>query len=181
MPQRHGRGPAPLFHDGRMFVEGINALRAVDAYNGRNLWEFALPNVLSAYSADHLSGTAVTGSNFCVAGDSVYVHDKKHCYRLDAATGRKLGEFPAAATRDGTPGHVGLHRLRRQDCCMVRWPIRSIDVRYRLRAGRHERTAGRIDGVLRARRQDRRAALALRCRRIDPPQRHRHRRRPRLT
>lgn len=107
MPQRHGRGPAPLFHGGRMFVEGIDALRAVDAYNGRNLWEFSLPNVLKAYSADHLSGTAVTGSNFCVAGDSVYVHDKQLCYRLDAATGRKLGEFPAPAHRDGSPGMWG--------------------------------------------------------------------------
>ena len=30
MPQRHGRGPAPLFSDGRLFVEGLHALRAVD-------------------------------------------------------------------------------------------------------------------------------------------------------
>jgi hypothetical protein len=45
MPQRHGRGHAPLFHEGRMFVEGVDALRAVDAYNGRNLWEFPLPGI----------------------------------------------------------------------------------------------------------------------------------------
>lgn len=107
MPQRHGRGHAPLFQDGRMFVEGIAALRAVDAYNGRNLWEFALPNVQKAYSADHLSGTAVTGSNFCVANGNIFVHDKKSCYRLDAATGKKLGEFPAPAQRDGKPGTWG--------------------------------------------------------------------------
>jgi outer membrane protein assembly factor BamB len=107
MPQRHGRGHAPLFYQGRMFVEGIDALRAVDAYNGRNLWEFALPGIQAAYSADHLSGTAVTGSNFCIAGDSVYVHDKQRCYRLDAATGRKLGEFPAPAQADGKPGQWG--------------------------------------------------------------------------
>lgn len=107
MPQRHGRGHAPLFQDGRMFVEGIAALRAVDAYNGRNLWEFPLPNIQKAYSADHLSGTAVTGSNFCVAGGSVFVHDKQFCYRLDAATGRKLGEFAAPKQRDGKPGSWG--------------------------------------------------------------------------
>ena len=40
LPQRHGRGPAPLFHNGRLFVEGLNALLAVDAYNGRPLWRF---------------------------------------------------------------------------------------------------------------------------------------------
>ncbi|MEK6259188.1 MAG: PQQ-binding-like beta-propeller repeat protein [Planctomycetota bacterium] len=107
MPQRHGRGHAPLFQDGRMFVEGISALRAVDAYNGRNLWEFPLPNIQKAHNADHLSGTAVTGSNFCVAGGSVYVHDKQHCHRVDAATGRKLGEFPAPPQRDGQPGSWG--------------------------------------------------------------------------
>jgi len=107
MPQRHGRGHAPLYHQGRMFVEGIDALRAVDAYNGRNLWEFSLPGVLAAYSADHLSGTAVTGSNLCMAGDVVFVHDKKKCYRLDAATGKKLDEFAAPNYADGTPGRWG--------------------------------------------------------------------------
>ncbi|HND53158.1 MAG TPA: PQQ-binding-like beta-propeller repeat protein, partial [Pirellulaceae bacterium] len=109
MPQRHGRGHAPLFADGRMFVEGLDALRAVDAYNGRNLWEFALPNIQRAHDADHLSGTAVTGSNFCVAGGSVYVHDKTRVYRLDAATGKKLGEFPTPSTKrpDGKAGQWG--------------------------------------------------------------------------
>lgn len=107
MPQRHGRGHAPLFHDGRMFVEGIGALRAVDAYNGRTLWEFPLPEVQRAYSADHLAGTAVTGSNFCVAGDSVYVHDKQRCYRLAAATGLKLAEFAAPRDRAGQIGKWG--------------------------------------------------------------------------
>ncbi len=107
MPQRHGRGPAPVYHAGRMFVEGVDAIRAVDAYNGRNLWEFALPGVLAPYSADHLSGTAVTGSNLCTAGDNVFVHDKKRCYRLDAATGKKLGEFSAPAYANGEPGEWG--------------------------------------------------------------------------
>src|SRR4029079_4531772 len=39
-PSRHGRGPAPLFLDGRLFVEGTNGLRCVNAYNGRLLWEY---------------------------------------------------------------------------------------------------------------------------------------------
>jgi outer membrane protein assembly factor BamB len=107
MPQRHGRGHAPLFQDGRMFVEGLEALRAVDAYNGRNLWEFPLPNIQQAFNSDHLVGTAVTGSNFCVADGSVYVHDKEHCYRLDAATGKKLGEFTPPKGKDGKAGAWG--------------------------------------------------------------------------
>lgn len=107
MPQRHGRGPAPLYDRGRLFVEGLDALRAVSAYNGRSLWEFPLPGVLSAYSADHLSGAAITGSNLCVAGEAVYVHDKQRCYRLDVATGRKLAEFTAPPYADGQPGQWG--------------------------------------------------------------------------
>jgi hypothetical protein len=107
MPQRHGRGHAPLFLGGRMFVEGLGALRAVDAYNGRNLWEFALPGVQQAHDADHLSGTAVTGSNYCVAGDSVYIHDTQKCYRLDAATGRKVNEFTPPKSANGQPGRWG--------------------------------------------------------------------------
>ena len=107
MPQRHGRGHAPLFFEGRMFVEGMDALRAVDAYNGRNLWEFKLQGIQAAFNADHLAGTAVTGSNFCVAKSGVYVHDKQRCYRLDPATGKKLGEFSAPADADGKPGQWG--------------------------------------------------------------------------
>ena len=107
MPQRHGRGHAPLFFEGRMFVEGMDALRAVDAYNGRNLWEFALPGIQSAFNADHLAGTAVTGSNLCVAASGVYIHDKQRCYRLDPASGKKLGEFAAPAGADGKPGQWG--------------------------------------------------------------------------
>ncbi|MCI0360562.1 MAG: PQQ-binding-like beta-propeller repeat protein, partial [Planctomycetaceae bacterium] len=85
----------------------LDALRAVDAYNGRNLWEFALPGIQSAFHADHLAGTAVTGSNFCVAKSGVYVHDKERCHRLDPATGRKLGEFAAPAASGGQPGQWG--------------------------------------------------------------------------
>ena len=63
MPSRHGRGPAPLFREGRVFVEGMHALRAYNAYNGRTLWEYPLPDILTAYDQEHLVGTAATGSN----------------------------------------------------------------------------------------------------------------------
>ncbi len=107
MPQRHGRGHTPLFYEGRMFVEGLGALRAVDAYNGRSLWQFDLPGIQTAFNADHLAGTAVTGSNFCASASGVYIHDKERCYRLDPATGAKLGEFPPPARQDGQAGAWG--------------------------------------------------------------------------
>ncbi len=113
MPQRHGRGHAPLFDQGRLFVEGLDALRGVDAYNGRVLWEFELPGVQQAYSADHIMGTSGTGSNFCVADEGVFVRVKDHCFRLDPATGKVLGKFTAPKHKDGKSGvwgYIACHR-----------------------------------------------------------------------
>ena len=107
MPSRHGRGHAPLLLDGRMFVEGMNGLLAVDAYNGRKLWEYPLPGILKEYSADHIMGTSGTGSNFCVTDDSIYVRVKGKCLRIDPASGKLLGEFEAPPQPDGKPGTWG--------------------------------------------------------------------------
>jgi len=112
LPQRHGRGPAPLYDNGRMFVMGMDAMVAVDAYNGRLLWRFDVPGALTDYNADHLTGTAATGSNFCVDSDSVYVRNGGTCYRLDARSGKKLATFQAPKHVDGTDavwGYIAAH------------------------------------------------------------------------
>ena len=93
MPSRHGRGPAPLFYEGRLIVEGIDELRAVSAYNGQGLWSYSLPQILSAFDAEHLMGTSGTGSNFCVSDGSVYLRKGDKCVRIDVTTGEKLMEF----------------------------------------------------------------------------------------
>lgn len=100
-PSRHGRAPAPLFFEGRLFVEGTNGIRAVNAYNGRKLWEYALPSVLKPYAGEHLMGTAGTQSNYCVTKDGLYVRQDRKVLRLDLATGKKLNEFTAPPTADG--------------------------------------------------------------------------------
>ena len=107
VPSRHGRGPAPLFKDGILFVEGMHGVAAENAYNGRPLWEFRIPDVLKPYDQEHLVGVAGTGSNFCVSEGSVYVHDWERCYRLDASTGEKTGEFLPPNTAAGEPGKWG--------------------------------------------------------------------------
>ncbi len=107
LPQRHGRGPAPLFDSGRMFVMGMNELVAVDAYNGTVLWRFEVPGALAAYNADHLMGTAGTGSNFCTHAGSLYVRQGSTCHRLDAATGKVLGKFTAPQHTDGKEAEWG--------------------------------------------------------------------------
>jgi len=98
MPSRHGRGPAPLCLDGRLFVEGLHGLRALDAYNGHVIWEYPLENILKAYDQEHLMGTAGTGSNLCVTTEGLYVRKDGKCLQLDPAAGKLIAEFTA-------PGH----------------------------------------------------------------------------
>ncbi|MBN2327946.1 MAG: PQQ-binding-like beta-propeller repeat protein [Candidatus Omnitrophica bacterium] len=107
MAQRHGRPPAPLFHRGKMFIEGLDALRAVDAYNGRILWEHPLPGVLKQYDQDHLMGTAGTGSNFCIADDRLYLHTQDRCLCIDAGNGETIREYAVPDLPDGKAGTWG--------------------------------------------------------------------------
>lgn len=107
LPQRHGRGPSPLFHEGRLFAEGLDGVRAVDAYNGRALWEFRQDGILDAYNADHLAGTAITSSNMCVAGDSLFLRNRERCFRINVATGELQATYTAPPHKDGTPSTWG--------------------------------------------------------------------------
>ena len=107
LPSRHGRGPSPLFLDGRLYHEGMDELRAVDAYNGRSLWKFDLPGVLHAFDGDHIIGVSGTGSNVCLAEEGVYVRQDGHCHRLDPATGKVLNKFAPPARADGKPARWG--------------------------------------------------------------------------
>src|SRR5207244_3009718 len=47
---RHGHGPQPQVIDGRLIIEGVDLLRAVDIYTGRVLWEASLPEVGKVYN-----------------------------------------------------------------------------------------------------------------------------------
>jgi len=107
LPQRHGRGPSPLYYEGRLFAEGLDELIAVDAYNGRPLWRFKQAGILDAYNADHLAGTAVTGSNICIAGESIFLRNGSRCYQIDTATGKVKSTFETPRHPDGTPAVWG--------------------------------------------------------------------------
>lgn len=107
LPQRHGRGPSPLFHEGRLFAEGLDELIAVDAYNGRLLWRFEQKGILDAYNADHLAGTAITGSNICIAGDSVFLRNGDRCFRIDTATGKVKATYQTPKHPNGKPAVWG--------------------------------------------------------------------------
>jgi outer membrane protein assembly factor BamB len=107
MPSRHGRGPAPLVAGGRMFVEGLDRLRAVNVYNGATLWEFPLPGMLKPFHQDHLTGVAATGSNVCLGENCLFVHQRTRCSVLDTRTGRLIKVFDPPHRPDGKPGTWG--------------------------------------------------------------------------
>ncbi len=107
MANRHGRAPAPLFAGGRLYVQGLNGIRAVSAYNGRVLWDFPIKDITKPYHGEHLVGTAATGSNICTDGKVLYVRTGDRCLRIDGVTGRKLSELKAPPRPDGKAGTWG--------------------------------------------------------------------------
>ena len=107
LPNRHGRAPAPLSDGSRMFVLGLDALRALDIYNGRVLWEYPLTGPLKPLHQDHLMGTAGTGSNLCLGAGRAYVHNGTDCLVIDTATGKKVAGHAAPKLPNGKPGRWG--------------------------------------------------------------------------
>ena len=91
---RHGHGPQPQVVDGRMIIEGVDLIRAIDIYTGRLLWETKLPGVGAFYNnIAHQPGANASGSNFVSTSDGIYVAYENSCVRLDPETGRKLNEW----------------------------------------------------------------------------------------
>lgn len=92
-PNRHGRPPSPLFWEGRLIVQGIDAIRAVDAYNGRLLWEFPLKGVGKPYQGETLMGVSGDGGNICLSAEGVFVRIDGKCIQIDIITGKELNTF----------------------------------------------------------------------------------------
>jgi outer membrane protein assembly factor BamB len=91
---RHGHGPQPQVLDGRLLIEGVDLLRALDVYTGRLLWETRLAGVGRSYNiTTHQPGANETGSNYVCTPDGIYVLQGEVCVRLDPATGHPLGEL----------------------------------------------------------------------------------------
>ena len=107
LPNRHGRGHSPISDGSRMFVLGLDGLRALDIHNGRLLWEYKLPAVLKPFDQDHLMGTAGTGSNLCMGAGRIYVHTGEKCLVIDAASGKRIAEFAPPKLPSGKAGRWG--------------------------------------------------------------------------
>jgi outer membrane protein assembly factor BamB len=91
---RHGHGPQPQVVGGRIIIEGVDFLRALDVYTGRLLWQTSLPGVGTAFDSNpHQPGANATGANYVSTPEGIYVAHGTVCRRLDLATGRPTDAF----------------------------------------------------------------------------------------
>jgi outer membrane protein assembly factor BamB len=91
---RHGHGPQPQVVGGRLFIEGMDLIRAIDIYTGRVLWEAPLPGVGDLYNnTAHQPGANASGTNYIATPEGIYVAYRRSCVVLDPATGQKTHEY----------------------------------------------------------------------------------------
>jgi outer membrane protein assembly factor BamB len=79
-PDRSGRKPSPLTTAGRLFVQGLHRIAALDAYNGTVLWSLEIPD-LQRFNMPR------DCSNWCADREFVYAAVRDKCWQIDAASG----------------------------------------------------------------------------------------------
>jgi outer membrane protein assembly factor BamB len=91
---RHAQGPAPLFSQGCLVVQGTHGVCALDAYNGRTLWTHPIDGILADWDGVHHDvGVGDAGSNICLSDQAVFVRTDDRCLRIELDTGRRVREF----------------------------------------------------------------------------------------
>jgi outer membrane protein assembly factor BamB len=78
---RSGRKPSPLAVGGRLFLQGLERVIALDSYNGSVLWSLEIPG-FTRFNVPRDSG------NWCADSDHVYAAVGNEVWQLDAATGK---------------------------------------------------------------------------------------------
>jgi outer membrane protein assembly factor BamB len=97
---RGNRKPAPLFAGGRLLVQGLDRLMALDAYNGTVLWNMEVPD-------SRRFNIRNDSANWCVDDDHVYFAVRNGCWQIDAATGEVQQAFSADDNANNHWGYVG--------------------------------------------------------------------------
>lgn len=104
---RHEAAAAPLSTNGRFFTQGVDSVRAYDAYNGQYLWEYKNPGAIRTGVFNNQET-----SNLAATDDTLYVAVKNTCTAINAATGEVRHVFKAPPSKDGAPrdwGFVAAH------------------------------------------------------------------------
>ena len=80
---RSGRKPSPLAAGGRLFLQGLDRIVALDAYTGTIHWSLETPYF-------HRFNMPRDCGNWCADGSAIYAAIRDRCWKLDAATGKVL-------------------------------------------------------------------------------------------
>ena len=91
---RSGRKPSPLSTGGRLFLQGLNRIVAVDSFNGTVIWSIEIPN-LERFNMPR------DCSNWCASRSHLFVAVKNECWKIDAQTGTVVERLPAQNSADG--------------------------------------------------------------------------------
>ena len=87
---RSGRKPSPLAVGGRLYVQGLDRITALNAANGTILWRLEIPG-LARFNVPRDS------SNWCADETHIYAVVRDRCWKIDGATGDVVAHLPAAA------------------------------------------------------------------------------------
>ncbi|MEM8732822.1 MAG: PQQ-binding-like beta-propeller repeat protein [Planctomycetota bacterium] len=84
---RGNRKPSPLAAGGRLYLQGLHRLLALDAHNGTILWNHELPE-LERFNVPR------DCSNWCADEDHLFVAMRDRCRVIEGATGQTLVDHP---------------------------------------------------------------------------------------
>jgi outer membrane protein assembly factor BamB len=99
--ERHRRNPVPLFSNGILVVCGEHDVFAVDAYNGRELWNRRLPEVgYYPFPTDLYDIGSTEGGQIIADANYVYCVQGPNCLQLDLFTGQTERIFPTPTGAD---------------------------------------------------------------------------------
>ncbi|MDN5213654.1 PQQ-binding-like beta-propeller repeat protein [Fulvivirgaceae bacterium BMA12] len=84
---RSGRKTSPLAINGKLFVQGLERIAAIDAYNGHLLWTNSLPGFMRF-------NVPRDCSNWSADEDFLYVAVGGFCEKIEASSGEVVGHIP---------------------------------------------------------------------------------------
>lgn len=101
---RGNRKPSPLAAGGRLYLQGLYRLIALDAHNGTILWNHELPEVVRF-------NVPRDCSNWCADEEAIYLSIRDRCRVIDGATGETIVDHPVynPTDRDMHWGFVARH------------------------------------------------------------------------
>ena len=103
---RNGRKPSPLSTGGRLFMQGLNRMIAIDAHNGTILWSLEVPH----FERFNMPRDC---SNWCADEEHVYAAIRDRCWQIDAADGNVAKSYRVLPdpNRDGQYdwGYIASH------------------------------------------------------------------------